>query len=1798
MMSHNSRDSNSDIQENFQFDCDHLLAFCGRFDRAAVEDQTESILEVRLKDLDFRFERMDNSYETIMKSKDASITQQMKEDIRTKYEQLVESFYLCRAKIWDQLKMIRLDRPTTPKLNSTTNLNQPQLDRSQITRHQQFDQSHQFIQSTIYQDSNDYIKLPPCDTEIFNGSYEQWPSFCDMFTALYINHSKLSPVTKLYHLRNKTRGEAGAIVKRYPLSHENFNRAWEALKTRYENKRVLVDNQIKILFDIPSAKNEDSESLRKIHSAVNDSLATLETLGIQVESWDPILVRLISTKLPDQTLALWEQSLTSPRELPKWSQMSQFLVDRCEQVERITHIRKSKELNISNRSQLNIAHRTQPNVPQKTQLNIHTYVSQENLNSSCKLCNEEHSLRECPKFRSFSVQQRIDFVFQNKICNNCLATSHTKPNCKSRHTCLHCRKTHHTLLHMGREPVGSTKISQNTQSNGTPKPNDIPTQKDLQKNIRSPKDYDYDELPSTSKKVHANCSTSNEQILLRTALVQVEHRGDVFTVRALIDPGSQRTFLSEKIRNRLQLPYRKSRYEVIGIGGQKLAAEKECELILYARRYELRVPIKAIVLPKVTKYLPSVTFQVPYSSQLTELDLADPTFHKASQIDLILGNDYEHHFNIDGIKKNICGKASAYNTIFGWVLSGPINTQSTQIFTISVNPKDTLELNSFLKKFWEQEEVPTTPTKSPEDKFCEDLYTKTTTRNENGRYMVRLPFKTEYPEKVFLGSTRYTALAQYSSMERTLSKNPHLHAEYRDILNEYISLDHMEETSPFEIVSQGKYSSFYLPHHAVIRPEHKTTKVRIVFNASRKSKSKFSLNDVLYTGPTLQNDLMSIILNWRKYKYVFSGDIAKMYRQILVHPVDRPFQRILFQPHLDSPIKDYQLKTVTFGVNCAPYLAIRTLIQLASDSENKYPRVAEILRSETYVDDILSGGHTLEETISAQIQTIEVLKSAGFLLRKITANNPKILNHLEKDKLYDSEFLRFDDTSLTKTLGIKWNALSDSFTYNFSLVAQSNATTKRKILSAVAKLFDPAGWLAPIVIRAKILMQQLWLEGLEWDENVSVETLEKWNNFNRDLSQLGKINIPRWTGYSPEEPFQIHGFSDASKSAYCAALYIQCQNGKKLVSNLLVAKSKVAPIQTISLPRLELSGALLLATLVNHIISSLKLTPNEVHLWTDSTITLNWLSKPPSSWETYVANRIAKIHGLVPNIKWRHVPTQDNPADLGTRGCDPHTLAQNSLWWQGPAWLTKTPSEWPRKNPMNLFMKPKENISLHTQVDITDILDNFSSYDRALRVLCYMFKFIHKCSERIQGTTKSPIPQDISLQEIHFVKNRLIILAQKTFYPEEYSSLVNSITLPNKSPLKPLNPFIDSDSIMRVNGRLVQSCLPYSERYPIILPGSSRLCHLYLNHLHKFLAHADYSLMCRMAQTEFFISKLKPRIKKILRHCKICLVYRQQAAHQIMAPLPSDRANLSSPFQITGIDFAGPFEVKSSPIRKVPYFKSYVSVFVCFSTKAIHLEPCSELSSAAFQATFSRFVGRRGLPQRVVTDNGKNFLGASRILEEEFSTFVKTIAQDIAQKYITHGFEWKFIPPHAPHMGGLWEAAVKSFKQHFKRVVGAQKFSFEEFATLLTRIEGVLNSRPISALSEDPMDLTALTPGHFLRGAPLLAFPEQTFHDMSVVNRWEKLKAIHHQFSIRWKNDYLKSLHKRYKWKDSTPNLSIGDLVVVMDDLLPPHDWRLGRIEKIFPGSDGKVRTANVRISTGIITRPIVKLCHLPLLKD
>ncbi|XP_075162832.1 uncharacterized protein LOC142235461 [Haematobia irritans] len=714
-------------------------------------------------------------------------------------------------------------------------------------------------------------------------------------------------------------------------------------------------------------------------------------------------------------------------------------------------------------------------------------------------------------------------------------------------------------------------------------------------------------------------------------------------------------------------------------------------------------------------------------------------------------------------------------------------------------------------------------------------------------------------------------------------------------------------------------------------------------------------------------------------------------------------------------------------------------------------------------------------------------------------------NEEYRDNLLCEDFLDFDDKSSAKTLGIRWNAKTDSFYFVSEKLKNKETFTKREVLSIIARLFDPLGWLSPVIVTAKILMQQLWLDKTGWDDSLKQLSLIKWRQFIRSYVYIDQINIPRWIRYTADSEIEFHGFCDSSELAYAAVLYARVKWGSEIHTSLLVSKSRVAPIKKLSLPRLELCGALLLAELINVFLPQMDVTNRPLYLWSDSTIVLAWLKKPSHTWTTFVANRVAKIQDIVGGC-WRHVSTYDNPADLATRRVTPSELKDNALWWSGPSWLKDEDRLWSGSRTIpetNIEAKPLQ-FHVDRLAELDDMLERFSCLSRALHVIAYMFRFFHATHPASRGRIK-------------------------------YDTL-----------------------------RLTSN-----ELHPFILSPTSWFAKLYIRFIHRLTLHGGPQLMLATIRLECWILKAKNVIKSCVRSCKECVLARRSKQVQIMAALPPERTTFSRPFANTGVDFAGPFDLKNFAGRGCRITKGYICLYVCFATKAIHLEAVSDLSTPDFLAALTRFVSRRGCPNRIYSDNGRNVVGAAKEIKANLRKSLAELKSEATLRYGHQSLEWHFIPADAPHMGGLWEAGVKN------------------------SIESCLNSRPLTPMSESHDDFAVLTPGHFLIGASLLspAEPEELPIKTSLLNRWRRLKQVQQEFCRRWKSDYLKELHKRNKWQRPSVDLKLGDMVVLRQE----PGWRLGRVIKLYSGSDGHVRVVDLRTATGVITRPIHKLVLLPL---
>ncbi|XP_012214798.1 uncharacterized protein [Linepithema humile] len=557
-----------------------------------------------------------------------------------------------------------------------------------------------------------------------------------------------------------------------------------------------------------------------------------------------------------------------------------------------------------------------------------------------------------------------------------------------------------------------------------------------------------------------------------------------------------------------------------------------------------------------------------------------------------------------------------------------------------------------------------------------------------------------------------------------------------------------------------------------------------------------------------------------------------MFRQIWLAKEDRDLQRIIWRYDSSEETKVYTLNTVTYGITCAPYLAMRCLKHLATQPEAATRKLAaEALLHDFYMDDVLTGGNTIQKAIDLRKELTELLQAAGFPLRKWRANDSGILQDITDDQEADS-LLVLDDKEPMKTLGLLWNSNKDTLQYAVKL-AVSNKTTKRSILSQIAKIYDPLGLIGPVVITAKIIMQELWKLNIGWDETVPQGLYNTWSDYYQSLQALSQVEIPRnFNAHNKYQSFTLHGFGDASEKAYGACVYCVYRTEQETKNSYLVcSKAKVAPLKTVSLPKLELNAALLVTRLVVAVIKALRRSIREVHFWSDSTIVLHWIDTAPHKLKTYYANRVTEIQSSISGAKWHYVPTAQNPADVISRGVTTKKLLSDELWWHGPRWLSSK-EEWPKSN----LHTSKSNTGLREETVLTvttkqsDILRRYSSFERLKRVIAYCLRFKNILSKKRKMGT-------LTIEELQYAELVISRMIQEESFPAELRALKQENRVHKNSPAAALNPFTDSKGIIRVGGRLRHSELSYRQKYPILLPAKHHVTEIILRQKHEKLLH-------------------------------------------------------------------------------------------------------------------------------------------------------------------------------------------------------------------------------------------------------------------------------------------------------------------------------------------------------------------------
>ena len=991
---------------------------------------------------------------------------------------------------------------------------------------------------------------------------------------------------------------------------------------------------------------------------------------------------------------------------------------------------------------------------------------------TCSHCQADHYISSCGKFRALPIDSRTSFVLEKKLCLNCLGV-HQRKDCRSTGTCITCRGRHHSLLHRTSDFRSSSAMHPQlppSQRYTTPAESATPSEQVLPRNA----------VNTFTIKVAPPQSGS---ILLATAkLTASSAHGRNCVVRALIDPCSEASFVAEALAQRLRLPRQSVFVPITGVGAApSYTAKGQVNLTISPLLEDCDSwKITALVLPRLTDYLPSPQL-ITSADFIDGLCLADPEPNSVHPIEMIIGADVFPTILREGLRKSADGRTIAQATGLGWILTGsnPSETaDSNRTRPIaSLQCLIDMELSSQLERFWTQEEVLSqTPLPLTADEAeCEHHFATTHRRTSEGRYVLRLPFNSKLN---CLGNSAISAQKALLHSEKRFKHEPEFREKYTKFMDDYISLEHMELAT-----SVSNPPSFLLPHHGVFKVNGDTTKLRVVFNGSVKLRDGLAINDCLHVGPKLQADLFDILLRWRKSRYVFSADIEKMFRQIQIDPEDRAFQRILWRPLEDQPIQIYDLCTVTYGLASSPYQAIRTLQQLASDEGDRFPRAAQLIRRDCYVDDIFAGADTVEDAHQLKAELIELLLAGGFPLSKWTANHPSLLNDLPQHHQATSS--TWQQTDAFQMLGVTWKPLLDAFSFQFNHLADSNKqTTKRTALSLIAQLYDPIGWISPVTVSLKIFMQSLWHAGVSWDDALPQNLQLRWNSLTKQLPQLESFSVPRWIGTSNTLRFaELHGFSDASERAYAACLYLRSvDHYGRVQSILLTSKTKVAPLKQVSLPRLELCGALVCVRLVSRIRECLSLNEVACHLWSDSTITLSWIREHPTAWKTYVANRVSEIQTTLPQASWHHIKGTINPADLASRGVSASELVNSTLWMQGPPFLTANDAQTPRDDKYEISTNCPDRRSMPCLVVTNptpefDLLTKYSSITKLLRVTARCLEFIERVrrSKKLEKEEDSTEKFQLTPIQLQKAQNFWISYVQTRHFASEINCLKRSV---------------------------------------------------------------------------------------------------------------------------------------------------------------------------------------------------------------------------------------------------------------------------------------------------------------------------------------------------------------------------------------------------------------------------------------
>ncbi|XP_003368070.1 zinc knuckle protein, partial [Trichinella spiralis] len=984
----------------------------------------------------------------------------------------------------------------------------------------------------------------------------------------------------------------------------------------------------------------------------------------------------------------------------------------------------------------------------------------------CPFCSGEHKAEECEKFLQADLSKRRDMVRIKEVCFRCLETGHMAKGCRGGRPCGEdgCRQLHHKLLH--------------------PSPRS--------ESARSPRSERARQGLLAARGPPGGC--------LQTVRARAYGPdGNHVIVNCLFDTGAEVSFIRKDVADVLGLTGPHERCRLTTLGG-RVGPERRWRRVEFrlgtaesSGRRGVGTLVQALVIPRVCGEVQRAPAESPEGTPARAVAEMGQRRREPLVVDVLVGIDYYYEL-VTGRIRRATGGSVAVETRLGWITCGRAarnRASEAGVFLLQGEGSN----DDALRRFWEIEALGITPTEdSAADgtaamkKLEEELHL------DEGRYSVGLPW---VPGGPALPNNYSHARRRLLALERRLSTREEDRLRYASVMKQYFD-EGWAEPAP-EASPLGR--TWYLPHHAVYQGAGDERKCRVVFDGAAPYKG-ITLNRQLEAGPNLQIDLLRAILSFRRLRVGLQADIEKMYLQIRVRAEDRDACRFLWRDD-EQKIRKYRLTRVCFGLTCSPFLAMGTVRLHANQNHGSAPRAAEEVLNNMYMDDLATSCDSVADARSLVDQLSSLLASGGFQLHKWASNEPDALQDLPLEKTTMGAGGR-----PWKTLGIYWERNEDYLTFvNPERRRPEGGDTKRQLLSVASGIFDPIGCLAPFLVRAKILFQSLWERGLDWDEPLPEDVERPWLAWKSELDDLPLIRLPRALVPIPLDHvkrIELHAFCDASERAYGAVVYLRVEplSGPAWV-RLAAAKTRVAPVKRLSLPRLELMGALMAARLICYVQEALRLDIRSISCWSDSEVTLAWIQSAASQWKPFVRNRVEEIQQLVEPTCWRHCPGKSNPADVLSRGASLKGLSKNRCWWQGPKWLAEPMETWPRKrgqserkppSPPDEDRSPTLLISVVTH-NPDHVLDpgRYGDIEKLFRITALCLRFGHNCGSVSEDRRTGPL----TAPELEAAEQIWVRIAQRQGFPKEIEALKRNGNVHARSELGPLNPYLDAAGTLR-----------------------------------------------------------------------------------------------------------------------------------------------------------------------------------------------------------------------------------------------------------------------------------------------------------------------------------------------------------------------------------------------------------------